>query len=154
MRRLFRRPSHATVVAYIALFVALGGSAMAAYVVSSNNDIGPGTVSGGSPPNGAHSNIIGGSVTGGDVADGSLNWDDIAQNAITSSRVKDGSLFGADLADGSVDWADIALNAITNSRVKDGSLVGADLGNDTLTGTQINESTVGTVPNATHATDA
>src|SRR3954447_5565375 len=123
MRRLFRRPSHATVVAYLALFVALGGSAMAAYVVSSNNDIGPGTVSGGKPPNGAHSNIIAGSINSGDIADGSVGWDDIAVNAITGSRVKDGSLFSADVADGSIGWSDIELNAITGSRVKDGSLI-------------------------------
>src|SRR5690242_1277224 len=107
-RMPLHRPSPAMIVALLALFVALGGTAMAAFVVSSNDDIGPNTVAGGKPPSGAHSNIMAGSITGGDIADGSVNWDDIAQNAITGSRVKDGSLFGADIADGSVGWDDIA----------------------------------------------
>ena len=36
MFRRFRRPSHVTIVAYLALFVAVGGSALAAFVVSSD----------------------------------------------------------------------------------------------------------------------
>ena len=67
MRRF--RPSPAMVVACIALFVALGGTAMAAYIVSSNSQIGPGTVSGHKPPSGKHANVIAGSINGADIAD-------------------------------------------------------------------------------------
>jgi hypothetical protein len=72
MRSRFR-PSPAMIVACIALFVALGGTATAVtYVVSSNSQIGPGTISGNNPPSGDHANIIAGSVTGGDVAENTL----------------------------------------------------------------------------------
>src|SRR5690349_22857693 len=61
MRSRFR-PSPAMIVACIALFVALGGTATAVtYVVSSNSQVGPGTISGHKPPTGKHSNIIAGS---------------------------------------------------------------------------------------------
>jgi hypothetical protein len=69
MRSRFRL-SHATVVAYAALFVALGGTATAVtYVVSSNSQIGPGTISGHQPPTGKHANIIANSINGTDIAD-------------------------------------------------------------------------------------
>jgi cysteine-rich repeat protein len=72
MRSRFR-PSPAMIVACIALFVALGGTATAVtYVVSSNSQIGPGTVSGHKPPTGKHSNIIAGSVNATDLASGSV----------------------------------------------------------------------------------
>jgi hypothetical protein len=69
MRSRFR-PSPAMVVACIALLTALGGTATAVtYVVSSNSQIGPGTISGHKPPSGKHANIIAGSINGTDIAD-------------------------------------------------------------------------------------
>jgi hypothetical protein len=60
----------ANVVSLAALFVALGGTATAVtYVVSSNSQIGPGTISGHKPPSGKHANIIAGSINGTDIAD-------------------------------------------------------------------------------------
>src|SRR5690242_13933793 len=68
MRSRFR-PSPAMIVACIALFVALGGTATAVtYVVSSNSQVGPGTISGHKPPTSKHANIIGGSINGKDIA--------------------------------------------------------------------------------------
>jgi hypothetical protein len=58
------------IVACIALFVALGGTATAVtYVVSSNSQVGPGTISGHKPPTGKHANIIANSINGSDIAD-------------------------------------------------------------------------------------
>src|SRR5207249_8197375 len=70
----FRRHlSRADVISSLAAFLVLrGGTALAAYVVSSNSQIGPGTVSGHKPPTGKHANIIAGSINGQDVANGSL----------------------------------------------------------------------------------
>ena len=60
----------ANVVSLAALFIALGGTATAVnYVVSSNGQVGPGTISGHEPPTGKHANIIPGSITGFDIAD-------------------------------------------------------------------------------------
>jgi hypothetical protein len=77
------RISHATVVAYLALFVAMGGTATAvSYVVSSNSQLGPGTVSGSKPTTGKHDNIINGTVNGADVADNSLGGKDIDESKL------------------------------------------------------------------------
>jgi hypothetical protein len=62
------RPSHATVVAYLALFVALGGSSYAAI-----------------------------RVTGKNVKDRSLTAKDIKKSSLTTTEVKDHSLLGKDL---------------------------------------------------------
>ena len=53
----------------LAFVVLGGGTALAAYVVSSNSQIRPGTISGHRPPNGKHANIIAGSINGKDIAD-------------------------------------------------------------------------------------
>jgi hypothetical protein len=73
-----RRPSHATVVAYLALFVALGGTALASVIITSNSQVAKGTISGHQPPTGKHPNIIAGSINGQDVANDSLAPADIA----------------------------------------------------------------------------
>jgi hypothetical protein len=73
----------ASVVSLAALFVALGGTATAVtYVVSSNSQIGPGTVSGHKPPSGKHPNIIGGSVNAFDVANNSLGGFKIKESTL------------------------------------------------------------------------
>jgi hypothetical protein len=71
--------TYANVMVTILAFIVLGGgTALAAYVVSSNSQIGPGTVSGHKPPTGDHANIIAGSVNGQDVANKSLTGAKIA----------------------------------------------------------------------------
>jgi hypothetical protein len=74
MRRKFRlrRPGHGTVAAYLALFVALGGTAFGAFVVTSNSEIGPNTIYGHNAPAGANKNINLDSVTGADVKESTL----------------------------------------------------------------------------------
>jgi hypothetical protein len=80
MKKLSLRPSPAMIVACVALFIALGGTATAVtYVVSSNSQVGPNTISGHTPPSGDHANIIPGSVNGQDVADNSLRGADISE---------------------------------------------------------------------------
>ena len=82
MRRIRRHLTYANVISTLTLFLVLGGgTALAAYVVSSNSQIGPGTVSGHKPPSGDHANIISGSVNGSDVADNSLRGADIADRS-------------------------------------------------------------------------
>jgi hypothetical protein len=68
--RLRSHLTYANVMATLAVFLVLGGgTALGAYVVSSNSQIGPGTVSGHNPPAGKHANILAGSVNGQDVQD-------------------------------------------------------------------------------------
>jgi hypothetical protein len=127
LRRTTRHLSYANVMATVAVFIALGGSAAAAFVVSSNSQIGPNTVAGAKPPSGDGPNIIAGSI------------------------------FTPDLANAAITGPKLAADAVGSGKVKDGSLTGADVAADSLTGAQIDESTLGTVPsasNAAHATNA
>ncbi len=83
MRRIRSKLTYANVMSTIAVFGVLGGgTALAAYVVSSNSQIGPGTISGHKPPSGKHANVIAGSVNGQDVA----------SNSLTGANIKEGSL--------------------------------------------------------------
>lgn len=69
MSRIRKHLTYANVMATLAVFLVLGGgTALASYVISSNGQIGPGTVSGHKPPSGKHANIIAGSVSGTDLA--------------------------------------------------------------------------------------
>jgi hypothetical protein len=88
MRRSRFRPSHATLIAYVALFVALGGTALGAVVITSNSQVAKNTISGHRPPAGKHSNLIGGSVNGQDVADNSLTGGDISEGSLTGNARK------------------------------------------------------------------
>lgn len=58
-----------TAAAALALFLAVAtGSAAASYVLSSNSQIGPNTISGNNPPAGDHANLLAGSVAASDLA--------------------------------------------------------------------------------------
>lgn len=83
------RPHHATVVAYLALFVALGGTTWAAATIGSN---------------------------------------DIKRNAVKSKHIKDDNVKRKDIRDDAVGTAQVA--------------------NDELTGVDLLESSLGSVPNA------
>jgi hypothetical protein len=100
MHHLRPRLNHATVVAYLALFVALGGSAFAVSSLPSK----------------------------------SVGTKQLKSGAVTSPKIKNGAVRAAKLANG----------AVTAAKVK----------NDSQTGAQIDESTLGTVPDAIHSTNA
>ena len=90
MFRRVRRPSPAMVVACLALFVALGGSAAAAIVVSSNSQIAPNTIYGANKPSTANDNIVDGSVAAADIRQNGLPGNRIADNSVASIDVTDG----------------------------------------------------------------
>jgi hypothetical protein len=78
--------TYANVMATLAVFLVLGGgTALGAYVVSSNSQIGPNTISGHKPATGQHANIIGGSVNGTDLASGSVNGAKVLNGSLTAS---------------------------------------------------------------------
>ena len=69
-----RRPSHATIVAYLALFVALGGSAIAA----------SGAITG--------KQIKNGTITAADIKKGSIKGVDLAKNTLTGTQINESKL--------------------------------------------------------------
>jgi hypothetical protein len=104
-----RRPSHATVVAYLALFVALGGtSAYAANTIFST-----------------------------DIVDGQVKNADIGSNQITTAKIYPGSVTKTDVHADAVDSTKVLNNEIRSEDVRDdtlagGGLTGADLAEDSV----------------------
>ncbi|MFL5891516.1 MAG: hypothetical protein ACJ75I_02130 [Solirubrobacterales bacterium] len=75
--------TYANVMVTILAFVVLGGgTALASYVISSNSQVGPGTISGHHPPTEMHANVIGGSLNGQDVNNNSLTGADVAESKL------------------------------------------------------------------------
>jgi hypothetical protein len=87
-----RRPSHGTVVAYLALFVALGGSAYAAAT------IGP-------------SNIKNDAVRSRHIKDGAVKNPDLGANSVGTGKVLDNTLTGADINELTLGKVPSAANA-------------------------------------------
>jgi hypothetical protein len=138
-QRIRSHLTFANVVSLAALFVAMGGTATAVtYVVSSNSQVGPGTISGHHPPSGKHANIIAGSINGNDLNGGAVSAGKLAPDSVDGSKVLDGSLGGSDIGNGSLGGA----------KIGDGSLSSADIQDNGLTGADINEGTLAEVPSA------
>jgi hypothetical protein len=72
MRHFRFRPSPAMVVACIALFIAVGGTALASVIITTNSEVAKNTISGHAPPSGDHANIIKDSITGADIKESTL----------------------------------------------------------------------------------
>jgi hypothetical protein len=122
MRSRLPRYFKDNVVAFLALFVALGGtSAYAANTVFSA-DIVDGEVK---------SVDIGNNEIGsGDVKDNSLNTFDV--HSFLGVDVVDGTLSGADVATESLTGSDIAINSVSGLRIANESLASSDVFNGSL----------------------
>jgi hypothetical protein len=68
--RLGPHLTYANVMATIAVFVALGGTAAATVLITSNRQVAKNTISGHNPPSGKHPNVIAGSVNSKDLSPG------------------------------------------------------------------------------------
>jgi hypothetical protein len=130
-----RRPSAATVIALLALFVALGGPAQAAHLINGKL-------------------LRKGTVTGRAIKDRSLDTHDLsrsavrrlettppasvtelqlANGAVTPGKIARGAVGPAALAAGGVTAGNIAAGAVNGAHVADGSLTGADIADGSLT---------------------
>jgi hypothetical protein len=124
-----KRPSFATVIALLALFIALGGPAQAARFVDGK--------------------LRNGSVTTATVKDRSLKTRDLSRKtvrelrtpradsvteaksvhgAVTSRKLAPGAVGSTGIADHSVGTADLAPRSVTGAQIADGTLDGRDLG--------------------------
>ena len=110
MRRI-RRPSHATVVAYVALFVALTGGTTAVALSGSNtvqsDDLGPGA-----------------QVKAADVAANAINGSKLADNQVSTLDVRNDTLSGGGLVAG-----DLRPDSVGQSEVASDSVGATELGN-------------------------
>jgi hypothetical protein len=112
--RVKRRPSFATAVALLALFVALGGPAEAQRLLSK------------------------GSVTSFSVKDRSLKLRDLSRKTVRRLQTtRNNSITEAKLANRSVTAGKLAPGAVGTAAIADGSILGADLANGSLTAAQL-----------------
>jgi hypothetical protein len=73
MHRIRSHLTYANVLVTVLAFIVLGGgSAMAAFVVSNNSQVGPNTIYGHNAPAGKNKNVVADSVTGADVKESTL----------------------------------------------------------------------------------
>ncbi len=130
-------------IASVALFVALGGSAYAADTVFSTDIVDGEVKTADVQDEGLTGTDIGG-LTGADVDDNSLNGDDV--RGLTGADVQNDSLTGDDVSGlGAADVsglgsADVTDNSLTGADVA--GLTGSDVNTDSLTGSDIDESTL------------
>jgi hypothetical protein len=103
MRRLRRHLSYANVMASMAVFIALGGTATAALVITGKNVRNESLTSG---------DIKNGTVKGGDIRNGSVTTTDILDGTIGSSDIGFASLNSGDIADGSLLAKDFRLGEL------------------------------------------
>ena len=113
--RSLRTPSPAMVVAMIALFVALSGSAWAVAT------IGPGQID----TNAVRSrHIKNGQVKNADLADGAVNSAKVADGSLTAADLATGALLGpgsvgsSEIANGAVQSSKLAANSVGSSHLK------------------------------------
>jgi hypothetical protein len=112
MRRIGSHLTFANIVSVIALFVALGGSALAAgVIISSNSQVASGTISGHKPPAGKHANIISGSVSASDLATGAVTLGKLAPNSVNGPKVVDDSVTGAEIRESTLGTVPRATSA-------------------------------------------
>jgi hypothetical protein len=124
LRRL-RKPTHGTVVAYLALFVALGGTAYAANTIGS-------------------ADIIDESILSADIKDGEVKGSELKKNAVNSAKLEDGSVATIDLAPDAVDGAHVLDGSLTGADVSDGTLGSSDIMDDTFPGGGLGASDIAT----------
>ncbi len=150
MLAFFRRPGHATVVAYAALFIALGGSAFAVTRAPENSV--------------SSAAIVDGQVKRTDLAARAVATAKIARQAVTTGKLAPGAVTADSLSAGAVTTGKLAPGAVTADRLSAGavtsvalgrgSVTGAAVGDGSLTGEDIDESSLAIVPNATSAANA
>jgi hypothetical protein len=126
------RLSYANVVATLALFVAFGGSAAAAVIVSSNDQIAPNTVYGANVPAGKNDNIVAGSVATSDLGPSAVTNNKLAAAAVASDKLAGKSVIAGKLGDGAVQPTNLASGAVGTSKLADKAVTVPKLGTDVI----------------------
>jgi hypothetical protein len=124
--------TYANVAATLALFVALGGSAAAAVIVSSNDQIAPNTIYGANLPAGKNDNIVGGSIGTSDLGPSAVTNNKLATASVGSDKLASKAVIAGKLGDGAVATSNLASGAVATSKLADGSVTLPKLGSDVI----------------------
>jgi hypothetical protein len=135
-----------------ALFVALGGSALAVTQVTTSQ-IHNGAVSGAKLKNGAvfSKKLAKGAVTNAKLATGAVGTGKLGRGVVTGSKLAAGAVGTANLATGVVTSAKIGTGAVTSGTIATGAVGTAQLGTGAVTSGTIANGAVGTTQLGTGA---
>jgi hypothetical protein len=122
LRRLIRH--HTAAAAYVALILALGGTAYAASLVT-GADILDETIA---------AEDIGVAAVGADeLASRAVSTDRLADNSVNGTKVADGTIWTNDVRNGTLTTHDVADQSLTGFDIADGSVKASELGLATVT---------------------
>jgi hypothetical protein len=129
--RRTRRPSGATLIACTALFLALGGTSVAATVLSG-------------------SSLKNGSVTRAKIAAGAIDSKRLASNAVAKGKIAGGAVTQGAIANGAVGPGQLAAGSVTSAALASGSVTGPALASGAVSwktlGAQVVSSAATTIP--------
>ena len=125
--------TYANVMATLAVFIALGGTAYAVNTVGSADVINESLLS---------QDIKNGEVKVADVGQAAVATDELANGQVKATDIGDGEVKSAEIANGQVQTADIGSDQVRGSHVLNDNLTGADIAANTLKGADIDEGTL------------
>jgi hypothetical protein len=108
--KMIRMPSHGTVAAYLALFIALGGTAYA---------LGAGSIT--------SREIAKNAVKRSEMASGEVGKTEIRKEAVAPSEIRPDAVRQSEIRVDAVGAEELAVDAVTGDNVADGSLALADV---------------------------
>jgi hypothetical protein len=129
-----RRPSHATVVAYLALFVALAGTAVAAKKIQSS-DIAKNAVK--------TKKIADAAVTNPKIANSAVNNSKLADNAVTEAKLAQDSVSGNKIQQGVIGTGKLRDAAVETDKIGDLAVTGPKLADGAVTGPKVVDGSLG-----------
>ena len=124
-----RNLNPATVIACIALFVALSGAAMAAKATLSKNAV-------------KTKNIANGAVTTPKLRNGAVTGAKLRNGAVTGAKIANGTIGSDQLANGSVRSGQLGGGVVTEAKIKNGAVTENKLGAESVTTGKIKKEAV------------
>ena len=128
------RPSHPTIVSYLALFIALGGTSAYAAKTVFSTDIVDGEVKNAdlSVNSVGSQKIIDGTIAAADMAAGSVTGDKLASAAVTGPKLDVGAVTSTKVYDETLGRFDIGPDAVTASELAPSAVTGTEILNGTV----------------------
>lgn len=160
MKRFRPRLTYANVIASLALFVALGGSAVAAGLAK--NSVGPNQLkkgavtvskigkkavnSGKIAPKAVTAGKLGpNAVLPGNLGPGIISTDKIAASAVTAEKIKNNVVTTNKITNAAVTTQKLAASAVGTNNLAEGSVTGAKIAKETITSEKLAKGALGNV---------
>jgi hypothetical protein len=117
------RLSPALVISCVALFLVLGGTALAAATVAKNSV--------------RSAQIVDGTIRTVDLHDGAVNSAKIAAAAVGSAQIAENAVSSSQVAPDSLTSSDLGPNSVTSSEIADNSVTSADIAPESVRANQL-----------------